>query len=60
MAPDVLVVKACSQTLLKRNLRNLTADVANVADFQNHVKVGLQNSLDKTTDGYAFGGLDQL
>jgi hypothetical protein len=54
------LLKPVARPLLKRNLRNLTADVANVADFQNHVKVGLQNSLDKTTDGYAFGGLDQL
>lgn len=54
------LLKPIARPLLKRSLRNLTANVATVADFQDHVKVGLQNSLDKTTDGYAFGGLDQL
>ena len=54
------LLKPIARPLLKRSLRSLTADVATVADFQDHVKVGLQNSLDKTTDGYAFGGLDQL
>ena len=54
------LIKPIARPLLKRSLRNLTANVATVADFQDHVKVGLQNSLDKTTDGYAFGGLDQL
>lgn len=55
-----LLLKPIARPLLKRSLRRLTADVTTVADFQDHVKVGLQNSLDKTTDGYAFGGLDQL
>jgi len=54
------LLKPIARPLLKRSLRRLTADVQTVEDFQNHVKVGLQNSLDKTTDGYGFGGLDQL
>ena len=58
LAPWLL--KPIARPLLKRSLRKLTANVQTVADFQDHVKVGLQNSLDKTTDGYAFGGLDQL
>ena len=58
LAPWLL--KPIARPLLRRSLRRLTADVTTVADFQDHVKVGLQNSLDKTTDGYAFGGLDQL
>ena len=58
LAPWLL--KPIARPLLKRSLRKLTADVQTVADFQDHIKVGLQNSLDKTTDGYTFGGLDQL
>ena len=58
LAPWLL--KPIARPLLKRNLRRLTADVQTVSDFQDHVKVGLQKSLDKTTDGYSFGGLDQL
>ena len=54
------VLKPIARPLLKRSLRKLTADVQTVADFQDHVKVGLQKSLDKTTDGYSFGGLNQL
>lgn len=54
------VIKPVARPWLKRSLRKLTADVQTVADFQDHVKVGLQKSLDKTTDGYSFGGLDQL
>ena len=53
-------IKPVARPLLKRSLRKLTADVRTVADFQDHVKVGLQKSLDNTTDGYSFGGLDQL
>jgi hypothetical protein len=53
-------MKPIARPLLRRHLRNLTRDVETVADFQDHVKVGLQNVLDKTTDGYSFGGLDQL
>jgi hypothetical protein len=54
------VIKPVARPWLKRSLRKLTADVQTVADFQDHVKVGLQKSLDRTTDGYSFGGLDQL
>ena len=54
------LVKPLARPLLKQSLRKLTADVETVADFQHHVKVGLQKSLDKSTDGYSFGGLDQL
>jgi len=52
--------KPIARSLLRRSLRKLTADVNTVEDFQRHMKVGLQNVLDKTTDGYSFGGLDQL
>ena len=54
------VMKPISRPLLRMHLRRLTRHVATVADFQDHIKVGLQNVLDKTTDGYSFGGLDQL
>jgi hypothetical protein len=54
------LIKPVARPWLKRSLRKLTADVQTVADFQDHVKVGLQKSLDRTTDGYSFGGLDQL
>ena len=54
------LAKPLARLLLKRSLRKLTVDVETVADFQDHVKVGLQKSLDNTTDGYSFGGLDQL
>lgn len=54
------LIKPLARLLLKRSLRKLTVDVETVADFQDHVKVGLQKSLDNTTDGYSFGGLDQL
>ena len=54
------LVKPLARPLLKRSLQKLTADVETVADFQDHVKEGLQKSLDKTTDGYSFGGLDQI
>jgi len=54
------LLKPIARPLLKRSLRSLTADVETVADFQDYVKVGLQKTLDKTTDGYSFGGLDQL
>lgn len=52
--------KPLARPLLRRSLRKLIAEVKTVADFQGHVKLGLQKSLDKTTDGYNFGGLDQL
>ncbi|MCS5588149.1 MAG: 1-acyl-sn-glycerol-3-phosphate acyltransferase [Porticoccaceae bacterium] len=52
--------KPIARPLLRRSLRKLTADVNTVEDFQRHMRVGLQNVLDKTTDGYSFGGLDQL
>ena len=54
------VIKPFARPLLRRHLRGLTRRVETVADFQEHIKVGLQNVLDKTTDGYSFGGLDQL
>ena len=54
------LIKPFASPLLRRHLRHLTHNVKTVADFQEHMKVGLQNILDKTTDGYSFGGLDQL
>jgi hypothetical protein len=52
--------KPIARPLLRTSLRRMTAGVKTVAEFQHHIKVGLQNTLDKTTDGYSFGGLDQL
>ena len=52
--------KPIARPLLRTSLRRITANVKTVAEFQDHIKVGLQNTLDKTTDGYSFGGLDQL
>ncbi len=54
------IMKPIARPLLRRHLRHLTRHVETVVDFQDHIKVGLQNVLDKTTDGYSFGGLDQL
>ncbi|MDG1694409.1 MAG: 1-acyl-sn-glycerol-3-phosphate acyltransferase [Porticoccaceae bacterium] len=54
------LIKPLARPWLKQSLRKLTADVGTVADFQHHVKAGLQKSLDNSTDGYSFGGLDQL
>jgi hypothetical protein len=54
------LMKPIARPLLRRHLRHLTRHVETVADFQDHIKVGLQNVLDITTDGYSFGGLDQL
>jgi hypothetical protein len=52
--------KPIARPLLRTSLRRMTADVKTVEKFQDHIKAGLQNILDKTTDGYSFGGLDQL
>jgi hypothetical protein len=49
-----------ARPLLRRSLRKLTADVKSVEDFQAHMTKSLKDILDKTTDGYSFGGLDQL
>jgi len=53
-------LKFIARPLLRHSLRRLTADVNTVEDFQRHMTLGLKNVLDKTTDGYSFGGLDQL
>ena len=49
-----------ARPLLRRSLRKLTADVKSVEDFQSHMTKSLKSILDKTTDGYSFGGLGQL
>jgi len=54
------VLRPLARPLLRRSLKNLTADVVRVADLQSHVAFSLKAQLDKTTDGYGFGGLDQL
>lgn len=52
--------KPLARPLLRYSLRRLTADVRSVQDLQQHMTTSLKSALDKTTDGYSFGGLDQL
>ncbi len=52
--------KPIARPILQRSLRELTADVNTVDDFQSHLTRGLTELLDRTTDGYSFGGLDNL
>ena len=54
------IVKPIGRFLLRRNLRKLAMHVKSVQDLQFHMTTSLKNILDKTTDGYSFGGLDQL
>jgi hypothetical protein len=54
------VLRPLARPLLRRSLQRLTADVVSVADLQSHMAASLESLLDKTTDGYSFGGLDQL
>jgi len=54
------LLRPLARPLLRRSLQKLTADVASVADLQSHMASSLKALLDKTTDGYSFGGLDQL
>ncbi|MDG2501022.1 MAG: 1-acyl-sn-glycerol-3-phosphate acyltransferase [Porticoccaceae bacterium] len=46
--------------LVRRGLGKLTADMCTVKDLQVHMSEALANVLDATTDGYSFGGLDNL
>ena len=52
--------KPLARPRLRYSLRRLTADVRSVQDLQQHMTTSLKSALDKTTDGYSFGGLDQL
>lgn len=54
------IVKPIGRFLLRRSLRKLAMHVKSVQDLQFHMTTSLKNILDKTTDGYSFGGLDQL
>ena len=54
------IVQPIGRFLLRRNLRKLAMHVKSVQDLQFHMTTSLKNILDKTTDGYSFGGLDQL
>lgn len=46
--------------LVRRGLGKLTADMRTVKDLQVHMSEALANVLDATTNGYSFGGLDNL
>lgn len=54
------LLRPLARPLLRRSLQKLTADVASVADLQSHMASSLKALLDNTTDGYSFGGLEQL
>jgi hypothetical protein len=54
------LIKPMGRFLLRKSLRKLIVDVKTVEDLQFHMTKSLKNILDKTTDGYSFGGLDQL
>ena len=54
------VIKPIGRLLLRRSLQKLAIQVKSVEDLQFHMTSSLKNILDKTTDGYSFGGLDQL
>ena len=54
------VFKPLGRLVLRRSLQKLVIHVKSVEDLQFHMTKSLKNVLDKTTDGYSFGGLDQL
>jgi hypothetical protein len=54
------IFKPLARPFIQRSLHRLTADVHTVADFQSHMTVALKDVLDRTTDGYGFGGLDNI
>ena len=54
------IFKPLARPFIQRSLHRLTADVHTVADFQSHMTVALKDALDRTTDGYGFGGLDNI
>ena len=54
------LLKPVVRSFLRYSLKKLIAQVKSVEELQAHMKKSLQDILDKTTDGYSFGGLDQL
>lgn len=54
------LLKPIARLLIQRSLRQLTANVRSVADFQSHMSVALEDILDRTTTGYGFSGLDNI
>ncbi len=58
-----LLAKLCPWFLrpfVRLGLRKLTRDMRTVNDLQVHMSEALVKVLDATTDGYSFGGLDNL
>jgi len=58
-----LLAKICPwliRPFIRYGLRKLSKDMRTVNDLQVHMTEGLKNVLDTTTDGYSFGGLDNL
>ncbi|MDG1812809.1 MAG: 1-acyl-sn-glycerol-3-phosphate acyltransferase [Porticoccaceae bacterium] len=58
-----LLAKLCPWFLrpfVRLGLRKLTRDMRTVNDLQVHMSEALAKVLDATTDGYSFGGLDNL
>ena len=58
-----LLAKLCPWFLrpfVRLGLRKLTRDMGTVNDLQVHMSEALAKVLDATTDGYSFGGLDNL
>ena len=49
-----------SRLFVRYKLTKLLSDIENIQDFQEEISKRLQYSLDKTTDGYEFVGLDNL
>ena len=54
------IFKPLARPFIQRSLHRLTSDVHTVADFQSHMTVALKDILDRTTEGYGFGGLDNI
>ena len=58
-----LLAKLCpwlARPFIRFGLRKLTRHMSTVNDLQVQMTEGLKNVLDTTTDGYSFGGLDNL
>ncbi len=54
------IFKPLARPFIQHSLRGLTAKVHTVADFQSHMTEALKDMLDRTTQGYGFGGLDNI
>ena len=49
-----------SRLFVRYKLTKLLSNIESIEDFQEEISKRLQYSLDKTTDGYEFVGLDNL